>query len=118
VIPVDDLDGVDVVRWGRDFRHRERWAPAGINVNWIAADPERGEFLLRTYERGVEDETLACGTGASAAAVVLSHLGLAPNTVPVRTRGGDLLTVTVDHETRSLLLRGPAVTAFTGEVAP
>jgi diaminopimelate epimerase len=118
VIPVPDVEPIDVVTRGRDLRHRERFAPAGTNVNWIAADPATGEFRLRTYERGVEDETLACGTGASAAAVVLSHLGLAPNTVPVRTRSGDLLTVTVDHPTRSLLLRGPAVTAFTGEVAP
>jgi len=118
VIPVDDVDPVDVVRWGRDFRHRDRFAPAGTNVNWVAPDPATGEFRLRTYERGVEDETLACGTGASAAAVVMSRLGLAGDTVPVRTRSGDLLTVTVDHDRRSLLLRGPAVTSFTGEVTP
>ena len=65
----------------------------------------------------MEDETLACGTGASAVAVVMSRLGRAGDTVPVRTRNGDLLIVTVDHETRSLVLRGPAITSFTGEVA-
>ena len=117
VLPVDDVDGVDVVRWGRDFRNRKIFGPAGTNVNWASFDPETGEFLMRTYERGVEDETLACGTGASAVAVVMSRLGRAGDTVPVRTRNGDLLIVTVDHETRSLVLRGPAITSFTGEVA-
>jgi diaminopimelate epimerase len=118
VIPVEDIDAVDVRKWGRDFRFRDRFAPAGTNVNWIARHPDTGEFLLRTYERGVEDETLACGTGASAAAVVMSRLGAAESTVSVRTRSGDLLSVTVDHADRSLVLRGPAVTSFKGEVAP
>ena len=118
VIPVEDIDAVDVRRWGRDFRFRDRFAPAGTNVNWIARDADTGEFLLRTYERGVEDETLACGTGASAAAVVMSRLGAVEGTVPVRTRSGDLLSVTVDHDDRSLVLRGPAVTSFMGEVIP
>lgn len=117
VIPVEDVDAVDVVQWGREFRHRKQFAPAGTNVNWAAWDEERGEFLMRTYERGVEDETLACGTGASAVAVVMSRLGRAGDTVPVRTRNGDLLTVTVDHSKRSLVLRGPAVSSFSGEVA-
>jgi len=116
VIPVEDVDSVDVRRWGREFRFRDRFAPAGTNVNWIARDPDTGEFLLRTYERGVEDETLACGTGASAAAVVMSRLGAVEGTVPVRTRRGDLLSVTVAHADRSLVLRGPAVTSFRGEV--
>jgi diaminopimelate epimerase len=115
VIPVDDVEDVDVARWGREFRFRDEFAPAGTNVNWVAPGTN-GEFLLRTYERGVEAETLACGTGASAAAVVLSSLERADDTVPVRTRSGDLLTVTVDHADRGLLLRGPAIASFTGEV--
>ena len=118
VIPVDDIEGFDLRRWGSTFRHHERFAPAGTNVNWVMRDPVSGEFLLRTYERGVEDETLACGTGASATAVVLCHLDKATNPVAVRTRGGDLLQITVDRGSGRLELRGPAVASFTGEIVP
>ena len=117
VIPVADVDAVDVREWGRRLRFHELFAPAGTNVNWIARDPGTGEFRLRTYERGVEDETLACGTGASASAVVLCHLDQAESPVAIRTRGGDLLRITVDKETGRLLLRGPAVASFHGEIA-
>jgi len=117
VIPVPDVARIDVLQWGRCLRHDPAFAPAGVNVNWVAASDEEGEFLLRTYERGVEDETLACGTGASAAAVVLSHLERAAGPVHVRTRGGDLLIVTVDRARGALSLRGPAVVIFEGEVA-
>ena len=117
VIPVDDIEDFDLRRWGAALRHHDRFAPAGTNVNWVQRDPASGEFLLRTYERGVEDETLACGTGASATAVVLSRLGQAGNPVAVRTRGGDLLRITVGGDDRRLELRGPAVTSFTGEIA-
>lgn len=117
VIPVPDVDAVDVGEWGRCLRHDPAFAPAGVNVNWVNNQPRGGEYLLRTYERGVEDETLACGTGASAAAVVLSHLDRAASPVRIRTRGGDLLVITVDREHDGLLLRGPALVSFEGEVA-
>ena len=114
VIPMADTENLDLLRWGSTLRHHEKFAPAGTNVNWVAHDSSRGEFLLRTYERGVENETLACGTGASAAAVVLCHLNLADSPVSVRTRGGDLLRITVDKENGRALLRGPAITSFGG----
>ena len=117
VIPVPDVAEIDVQEWGRRLRHDPAFAPAGVNVNWVAAADRAGEFLLRTYERGVEDETLACGTGASAAAVVLSHLERTAGPVHVRTRGGDLLVVTVDRARGALSLRGPVVVSFEGEVA-
>jgi diaminopimelate epimerase len=116
VIPVADVTAVDVVKWGSFFRHHGRFAPSGTNVNWVSPAPDGTGFLIRTYERGVEDETLACGTGASAAAVVLCHLKEATSPVALRTRGGDVLTVSVDFAARSLRLRGPAVTSFKGEV--
>jgi len=116
VIPVADTGAVDIRKWGTTFRHHEIFAPAGTNVNWVARDDASGEFRLRTYERGVEDETLACGTGAAAAAVVLCHLEQATSPVPVRTRGGDLLQITVDTESGRLLLRGPAVVSFGGHI--
>ena len=116
VVPVEDVEEVDPLQWGRFFRRHERFAPAGTNVNWVCPHPRGDGFLIRTYERGVEAETLACGTGASAAAVVLCALEKTTSPVTLHTRGGDALTVTVDLAGRGLRLRGPAVTSFSGEV--
>ena len=114
VVPVDDVDRLDLTKVGPPLRHHQRFAPAGINVNWVDRDPATSEWRLRTYERGVEAETLACGTGAAATAVVLCRLGLADSPVALRTRGGDLLEVGVDGE--HLRLHGPAVATYSGEV--
>jgi len=116
VIPVTDVAKVDVCRWGSHYRHLQQFAPAGTNVNFVSQDPVTGHCNLRTFERGVEDETLACGTGASATAVVMCQLGLAESPLTLHTRGADQLTVSVNFEDRKLLLRGPAVTSFRGEV--
>jgi len=116
VIPVDDIEAVPVEDQGSRLRHLPQFAPRGTNVNWVAPQGEKGPFLMRTYERGVEAETLACGTGASAVAVVLCRLGVANSPVTLLTRGGDLLSVSVDFDKGTLTLRGPAVTSFQGEV--
>lgn len=88
---VADLDRVDVVGRGRPLRHHASLA-AGANVNFVqpAAD---GAFRYRTYERGVEAETLACGTGAVAAAALLTRWGLAVAPVRLRSRSGRELRV-------------------------
>lgn len=111
-----DIETVPVHAWGSRLRNHPRFAPAGTNVNWVSREEGTGHFLIRTYERGVEAETLACGTGASAVAVVLCRLGLTDSPVTLRTRGGDLLIVSIDMQNNSLRLRGPAVTSFHGEV--
>lgn len=116
VIPVEDIESVPVMEWGSRLRNHPKFAPAGTNVNWVAREENGDRFLMRTYERGVEAETLACGTGASAVAVVLCRLGLADSPVKLQTRGGDLLIVSIDMENNELRLRGPAVTSFHGEV--
>jgi len=91
VLVVDDVGRVDVAAVGREIRFHPRFAPAGTNADFISAEP--GGIAIRTYERGVEAETLACGTGAAAGALVAAHtLGL-PSPVRVRTAGGDVLTV-------------------------
>lgn len=117
VVFVDDLDRVDVDALGRTFRYHARFAPAGTNVNFVARDKER--LAIRTYERGVEAETMACGTGATAAAVVAVARGLAASPVQLTTRGGVPLRVQfsgdgppADH----VLLRGPAHVVYRGEL--
>ncbi len=67
IIPVTDISKIDVVTRGRAFRMSEQFAPGGTNVNFIEVSNEK--IKIRTYERGVEDETLACGTGITAAAI-------------------------------------------------
>ncbi len=116
VIPTDDLSAVDVPQQGSILRHHRLFAPDGTNIDWVEHDAAGGVWLMRTYERGVEAETLACGTGAAAAAVVLVRLGWAASPVAIRTHGGDLLTIVVGDKDDSLRLRGPAVTVFTGKV--
>jgi len=119
VVPVSDAGAVDVARWGPFLRRHPAFAPAGTNVDWVSP-PARpgGPWRLRTFERGVEDETLACGTGAAAAALLLCRLGRAAAPVSLLARGGDVLTVSVEETTGGprLRLRGPAVVAFAGEV--
>ncbi len=116
VVPVGDVGDVDVPRWGAALRFDAAFAPDGTNVNFVA--PAGAAWRIRTYERGVEAETLACGTGASATALVLWKLGRAASPVVLLTRGGDRLTIAVtpDGDSVRLRLNGPAVTAFCGEV--
>ncbi len=89
---VEDLDSMDVVGVGAPVRHHERFAPEGTNVNFVRLlDP--GTLAVRTYERGVEEETLACGTGSVAAALVAAEIGRAKSPVDVRARSGEILQV-------------------------
>jgi diaminopimelate epimerase len=92
-----DLDSEAVERIGRDTRYHELFRPAGTNVNFMqVTGPHR--LRIRTYERGVEGETLACGTGAVAAALVAGSLGHVSSPVEVLTRGGDRLVVSFKRE--------------------
>ena len=93
VVRTDDTGVLDLSSRGPELRYHESLA-AGANVNWVAPD-RRGGWLMRTYERGVEAETLACGTGAVACAVMLGEWGEAGQITELRTRSGKTLTVTV-----------------------
>lgn len=87
----DSVDAVDVVGRGRPLR-RDPSLAQGANVNFLAPDGAGG-WLIRTYERGVEGETLACGTGSIASAILLVESGEASSPVRMRTRSGRTLTV-------------------------
>lgn len=94
VIRVDDLEAVDLLGRGRSLRYDPRLGAAGANVNFVGAPAVPGEpWLIRTYERGVEGETLACGTGTVAAGVALAAKGEATLPVRFRSRGGEELLV-------------------------
>jgi diaminopimelate epimerase len=116
VIPVDDLDAVDVVGRGRRLRNHPS-LKSGANVNFVKA-AGGGTFQYRTYERGVEAETLACGTGAVAAAVLLTTWGLAKGSVQLQTRSGRNLMVRLTGQPGSATpsLSGEARLVYRGEI--
>jgi diaminopimelate epimerase len=93
VVRVGDIDAVDVLGRGRLLRFDPRLGQAGANVNFVAPGASGEPWLIRTYERGVEGETLACGTGTVAAALALTERGEAALPVRFRTRGGPELVV-------------------------
>ena len=91
VVRVDDVSTVDVVGRGRPLRSHES-LPAGANVNFVSPDASGG-WRIRTFERGVEGETLACGTGSVATAILLAEWGEASERVALSTRSGRILKV-------------------------
>lgn len=96
IVPVTSLGAVDVPGRGRVLRFDPRYGPAGTNVNFVArltGDPEAPGWGVRTYERGVEGETMACGTGTVCAAFALARAGLAELPLRVRTGSGSVLSV-------------------------
>jgi diaminopimelate epimerase len=113
-----DLADEDVVQLGRDIRNSSRFAKEGINVNFVESTGEDSIFV-RTYERGVENETLSCGTGVTAAALVSAHNERGFNRVEVSTHGGNLsveFNKTADSKFIDIWLCGPATFVFKGEI--
>jgi diaminopimelate epimerase len=120
VIEVDDIDALDVVSTGRAIRHHDRFAPAGTNVNFVAAGT-RTAWRARTYERGVEDETLACGTGMAAVALILAARSAADSPVLVETRSGAVLKIHFGGQADAfsdLFLEGDARIVYRGKLNP
>jgi diaminopimelate epimerase len=89
---VDDVESHDVAGEGKRFRRDPRWDPPGTNVNFVATRG-RHQIRMRTYERGIEAETLSCGTGATASAILTCLWGLTESPVSIETTGGIPLTV-------------------------
>ena len=92
VILQDDVEAVDVFGLGREIRNHEAFAPAGANVNFVCRQGSE-TLAIRTYERGVEDETLACGTGSIASALVCAIKLNWPSPVSLLTRSKEILTI-------------------------
>ena len=118
VIPVSRIDDVDVRREGSAIRYHKMFLPKGTNVNFIE---KRGpkKIAVRTYERGVEGETLACGTGVVASALIFAATEDTGGPIIVIARGGDELQVgfnKIDNQFRNVTLTGPAEFVFEGTV--
>jgi len=139
VLLVDAVETTDVVTIGRKLRYSSAFQPAGTNVNFVEIvdgshivgstgfqpvcrqDACTTFIKVRTYERGVEDETLACGTGSSASACICTLLGMVSSPVRVITKGGEVLTIYIEQDgdniTR-LFLEGEARVVFEGRISP
>ena len=118
VVEVEDLEGWDVRAVGRALRRHEAFAPAGTNANFIRVTGPQ-TLSVRTYERGVEDETLACGTGITASALIAARSGRVRPPVRVTPASGDTLTVDfalTEAGAENVTLTGPAVHVFQGTV--
>jgi diaminopimelate epimerase len=114
---VPDVMNVDVYKKGYEIRHSKEFMEEGINVNFVQQTDEADKIIVRTYERGVEDETLSCGTGVTAAALVCYHNENGFNEVEIKTPGGNL-TVEFDRvdddSFENIWLCGPAEKVFEG----
>jgi diaminopimelate epimerase len=116
---VNDVMNVDVFKKGRDIRYSKEFEQEGINVNFVEHLSDDDKILVRTYERGVEDETWSCGTGVTAAALICYHNENGFNDVQVKTLGG---TLTVefdrmdDNHYTNIWLSGPAEKVFEGSI--
>jgi diaminopimelate epimerase len=107
---------VPVFSLGREIRHLKEFEPAGTNVNFI--EIKDNKIYIRTYERGVEDETLACGTGSVASALIGNFIYGLSSPVILKTHGGDDLIVDFikeNGEIKNLSLTGPVKVVFTGK---
>lgn len=118
VIRVEDIETVEPAIRGRDLRHHPSLGPQGANVNFVSAPVAAGgRWLIRTYERGVEGETLACGTGTVATAVALAARGEAVLPLQFQSRGGPELSVRASLDqarATNVWLRGEGRLLFEG----
>ena len=118
VVPVLRIANAEVRTLGAAIRRHEDFAPRGTNVNFLERRGER-EIAIRTYERGVEDETLACGTGVVASGLIFAALENVDGPIAVRVKGGDELEVSFRREGAgftNVTLTGPADFVFEGEI--
>jgi diaminopimelate epimerase len=113
----ENINDVPVYEIGKEVRNLPEFLPDGTNVNFYFI--KDNQVYIRTYERGVEDETLACGTGNAATAIVINNLHKIAPPITLNTRGGDQLIIDFEKGNdiiRNLTLTGPVKVVFTGEI--
>lgn len=118
VVFVDDLENLDVIKYGAAIRYHSHFAPAGTNVNFVHIIDEK-HIAIRTYERGVEGETLACGTGMTACALIHHLRTRASSPISVDVKGGDTLEIGFtanDTDFTDVTLMGPGDFVFEGQI--
>ena len=115
VILRKDIEGIDIVRESRPLRYHKIFMPEGTNVDWIKVEDEK-KIKIRTYERGVEDETLSCGTGSVASAIISYLIGYVTPPVEVVAKSGEVLKVYFDEKISSIYLEGKIITSFKGYI--
>lgn len=117
--PVRQLNELDVFSEGQKIRYNTQFKKEGINVNFVEEQPD-GKLMVRTYERGVEDETYSCGTGVTAAALCNKNSLIGFNIVSIITKGGELSVEFEKTDTQhfqNVWLCGPATFVFKGTIA-
>jgi len=115
---VEDLGATPVQQWGAQIRYHEAFQPGGTNANFVK-ELAPGKIAIRTYERGVEAETLACGTGVTASGLIYAELSEARSPVHVLVQGGDWLEVgfqKIGNNFEEVTLKGPADFVFEGSI--
>ncbi|OPY12514.1 MAG: Diaminopimelate epimerase [Syntrophus sp. PtaB.Bin001] len=115
---VGNLEDFDVFRYGRSLRYHEAFQPAGTNANFVTVTGFHS-LSVRTYERGVEDETLACGTGSVASALAAAARGQVDSPVDVHVRSGEILKIhfeKIDGKFRNVYLEGRVRVVYEGQL--
>lgn len=117
VIYTSGVKDLNVFEEGKKIRNSDRFRKDGINVNFVEQTSDHSIYV-RTFERGVEDETLSCGTGVTAAALVMPELSNGKHLVTVETPGGKLGVefFKEDQQYSSIILSGPAIKVFSGSI--
>ncbi|MBW7887048.1 MAG: diaminopimelate epimerase [Bacteroidetes bacterium] len=112
-----DLEEIDVIQIGKSLRYHSKFSPKGTNVNFVQLIGDN-KIKIRTYERGVEDETLACGTGSIASAVLSSLLYEYISPIGVKVKSGETLEISfkkIMEDIKEVKLKGSAKNIFVGE---
>lgn len=115
---VKNVEEMDVITEGHKIRYSKEFEEKGVNVNFIELISD-DEIFVRTYERGVENETLSCGTGVTASALISAHNEKGFNRVEIKTKGGNLnveFEKVSDTKFTDIWLSGPVNLVFTGEI--
>lgn len=117
ILLVEDLSQEKWMQMAPEIRHHPLFSPAGTNVNFVQV--KEGQALIRTFERGVEGETLACGTGATAAALAINYLYQLPSPITILPKSEKPLKIFFKEENGTfsdVRLAGPAQKIFCGEI--